>query len=122
MAIIVGMDQGGYPPVRFRVTLPPDALAAAEPVLHHPTRSSFSSRLIKRPIASIGSIFSKSTEYTARVIGISTLYRRARSTTERVVATPSTTEVVRARYASSSSPRPSASPHERLRPSGEKQV
>ena len=57
----------------------------------HPTRSCLSSRLISRPIARIGSTPSNSTACTAAVMGISTRYFFARSMTDLVVATPSTT-------------------------------
>jgi len=75
---------------------PPQRLGMAS-LVAYPTTSLLSSRLISRPIPSIGSIPSNSTACTASAIGISTPSLRARSTTDRVVATPSTTLVVRLR-------------------------
>ncbi len=59
----------------------------------HPICSSRNSRLISIAIASTGSRCSNSTACTASVMGMSTRYFLARSTTDSVVATPSTTHI-----------------------------
>jgi hypothetical protein len=73
-------------------------------------------------IAVAGSTPSNSTRPTEAVMGISIFINADRSSTLVTVGTPSTTHACYAIYASSEAPRAIASPQDRLRPSGLKQV